>query len=345
MYYRAGEVQKFSAILSEALREEGFDDRIRKRHLFENDGQRVRAMNVLAGHQLSLAEAESDPAQQKAHRAKGHKLIEEANTISQIDPNNLISMCFYVITAGQLKQAQTYCETCEQQLKSQVSAVKYASQPAGQSASASHVKALCMLARAIIEFNKGHIKESLGFLKQMVNDNPRAPSDIWFAIGLCYYRLGNLPKAKLSMDKTIELDPENSMALVSIGIIEIASTVNDFEACDKAVQYFERSFQANPRNPLAIKYMAEHYFLKKDYDLCKQLSQAGILVLDSKRKPERSDLLSFRSEIEILRSHFYFLQGKVDHVLEKYEGAFQNYEESLRHNPKNYQTLFCLSKV
>ena len=65
MYYRAGEVQKFSAILSEALREEGFDDRIRRRHLFENDVQRVRAMNVLAGHQLSLAEAESDPVQQK----------------------------------------------------------------------------------------------------------------------------------------------------------------------------------------------------------------------------------------------------------------------------------------
>ena len=126
-----------------------------------------------------------------------------------------------------------------------------------------------MLARAIIEFNRGHIKESLSFLKQMVNDNPRAPSDIWFAIGLCYYRLGNLPKAKLSMDKTIELDPENSMALVSIGIIEIASNINDFEACEKAVQYFERSFQANPRNPLAIKYMAEHYFCKKDYDLCK----------------------------------------------------------------------------
>ena len=106
MYYRAGEVQKFSKILSEALREEGFDDRIRTRHLRENEKERVRAMNVLAGHQLNLVEAESDPAQQSVHRQKGHKLIEEANTISQIDPNNLISMCFYVITAGQLKQAQ-----------------------------------------------------------------------------------------------------------------------------------------------------------------------------------------------------------------------------------------------
>ena len=68
-------------------------------------------------------------------------------------------------------------------------------------------------------------------------------------------------------------------------------------------------------------------------------------MLDSKKKPERSDLPTFRSDIEVLRSHFYFLIGKVDHVMEKYEEAFQNYEESLRHNSKNYQTLFCLSKV
>ena len=56
----------------------------------------------------------------------------------------------------------------------------------------------------------------------MIKDNPRAPSDIWFGVGLCYFRLGNLPKAKLSMDKTISDDPANSMALTALGIIEIA---------------------------------------------------------------------------------------------------------------------------
>lgn len=119
------------------------------------------------------------------------------------------------------------------------------------------------LARVIMEFAKGHIKDSLSYLKQMVQDNPRCPSDIWFGIGLCYYRLGNLPKAKLSMDKTIELDPQNSMALTAVGIIEIASNVNDFEVREQAMQYFERAFQANSRNPLCISYLAEHYFIKK----------------------------------------------------------------------------------
>ena len=105
MYYRADNIYIFSKILSEALHSDGIDDRQQKRHLFENEKMRIRAMNVLAGHQLHLTENESDAQKRKFHSQRGFKLIEEANTISQIDPNNLISMCFYEIAVGQLKQA------------------------------------------------------------------------------------------------------------------------------------------------------------------------------------------------------------------------------------------------
>ena len=94
-------------------------------------------------------------------------------------------------------------------------------------------------------------------------------------MGLCYYRLGNLPKAKISFDRTVEMDPENSMALAALGIVEIASNVNDFESHGNSAIFFERAFRANPRNPLALKYLAEHYFFKGDessYGLAKSLS-------------------------------------------------------------------------
>lgn len=50
MYYRDDQVLNFSKILGEALHTEGIDDRQQKRHLFENEKVRIRAMNVLAGH-------------------------------------------------------------------------------------------------------------------------------------------------------------------------------------------------------------------------------------------------------------------------------------------------------
>jgi hypothetical protein len=36
--------------LGEALHSESIDDRQQKRHLFDNEKQRIKAMNVLAGH-------------------------------------------------------------------------------------------------------------------------------------------------------------------------------------------------------------------------------------------------------------------------------------------------------
>ena len=50
-------------------------------------------------------EAESDAAKRKLHSSKGYKLIEEANMMTATNVHNLCSMCFYEITAGQLKQA------------------------------------------------------------------------------------------------------------------------------------------------------------------------------------------------------------------------------------------------
>ena len=49
--------------------------------------------------------------------------------------------------------------------------------------------------------------------------------------------------------------------------------------------------------------------------------------------------------MEHLRSTFHFILGKVEHTQERYEEAFQMYEESLKYNARNYQTLFCQAKV
>jgi len=50
MYYRNGRTDAFQMILSEALKDGGIDFRIVNKHLFDNEKQRIKAMNALAGH-------------------------------------------------------------------------------------------------------------------------------------------------------------------------------------------------------------------------------------------------------------------------------------------------------
>jgi hypothetical protein len=78
--------------------------------LFEDEQQRIKAINAFASHQLNMYEQEEDPERKKRYSHYGYKLIDNANSILQFDPGNVISMCFYKIAAGQLKEAQQYLD-------------------------------------------------------------------------------------------------------------------------------------------------------------------------------------------------------------------------------------------
>lgn len=126
---------------------------------------------------------------------------------------------------------------------------------AGRSA----LSVLCFLAKAIIEFNKGHYKESLGCIKRILEVHPESPSDLWYGLAVCYHRLGNLPKAKLGFEKVLEIEPTHSMGLCGSALVELSLHVNEFETRQRVVDLLFRSFDSNPRNLLTLKYLSEHY--------------------------------------------------------------------------------------
>lgn len=51
-------------------------------------------------------------------------------------------------------------------------------------------------------------------------------------------------------------------------------------------------------------YLAEHYFTKKDYQLATELCETGLQIIKIKMRPERSDLTTYRQEIEHIKSTF-----------------------------------------
>lgn len=107
-------------------------------------------MNALAGHQLNLVETETDANQRRSDFELGFKLIEEANRLSHSVPDNHVSMCFFNLAKGRLKDAIYDCQNCEQYLKKEPD---------------SGLTGLCQLVRVIIDFNKGMYKECLQQLR------------------------------------------------------------------------------------------------------------------------------------------------------------------------------------
>lgn len=62
-----------------------------------------------------------------------------------------------------------------------------------------------MLGKANILFNQKKYKESLSYFKQALQLNPNCPADVRLGIGLCYYKLENLEKARLAFERVLQL--------------------------------------------------------------------------------------------------------------------------------------------
>jgi len=45
--------------------------------------------------------------------------------------------------------------------------------------------------------------------------------DIWLGIGIIYFKLDNFIKAKFALEHVVAVEPNNSMALTALGIVEI----------------------------------------------------------------------------------------------------------------------------
>lgn len=77
----------------------------------------------------------------------------------------------------------------------------------------------------------------------MINLNPKSPPDIWLGIGICYFKLNQLPKAKFAFEHVLKLDANNSMALTALGITELKINFSDQAQRTKAIIYFKKSFE------------------------------------------------------------------------------------------------------
>lgn len=233
MYHRRANVQAFYELLSFALKKHGQDGAASS--AFNEKQDRYDALNALASHSFQLWEVErqrvveeeelaQSAATAEQHYADGMQMANEMSSL-MIDFQGQITRCFIFLMKGELNQARRHVDGCFQ------SGEKGGSHPEMQ-------EPLLLIAQAILCYNEGKVADALQALKKLVCLNPLVPADIWLAIGICYFKLNVLPKAKFAIEHVLDLDPQNSMALTSLGIIELQICCSDVKQREKAVVLF-----------------------------------------------------------------------------------------------------------
>lgn len=295
-YFKQGKVDQFRQIL-----EEGSSPEIDE-YYADVKYERIAILNALAAYFTYLGKIESKQRDKEDNFVLATQYY---NRASRIDPHELSTW----IGKGQLYVAKGEFATASESFR-----IALVEDP-------NCVPAL--LGQACVDFNiaerEEHYKKamdsyrsSLDNYKRALQINPNCPASVRLGIGFCRYKLGQFEKARQAFQRVLQLDPENIEALVALGVMDLQT--NEAGGIRRGMEKMQKAFEIHPYCPVALNYLANHFFFTGQHFLVEQLTETALVV----------------SNHGLMKAHSFYNLARSYHSKGDYEKALRFYMLSVK---------------
>ncbi|XP_050216699.1 protein CTR9 homolog [Mercurialis annua] len=336
-YFKQGKVEQFRQIL-----EEGSSNDIDE-YYADVKYERIAILNALGAYYSYLGKIETKQREKEEYFIQATGYYNKASRIDMHEPSTWVGKGQLLLAKGEIQQAYNTFKIVLDEDNENVSA---------------------LLGQACVEYNRGHYSESLKTYKRAVQVFPECPGAVRLGIGHCYYKLGNVKKARQAFERVFQLDPENVEALVSLAILDLQK--NDAKGIRRGMEYMQRAFEIYPYCAMALNYLANHFFFTGQHFLVEQLTETALAVTNhgptkshsyynlarsyhSKGDYETASGYYWASVKEINKpSEFvfpYYGLGQVQLKLGEVKNALSNFEKVLEVYPDSCETLKVLGHI
>ncbi|WOK96671.1 hypothetical protein Cni_G05378 [Canna indica] len=299
-YFKQGKIDQFRQIL-----EEGSSPEIDE-YYADVKYERIAILNALAAYYTYLGKIETKQRDKEEHFISATQYY---NRASRIDPHELSTW----IGKGQLYVAKGELQTASESFR-----IALVEDP-------NCVPAL--LGQACVDFNiaerEEHYKKAMDSYKSSLENykralqiNPNCPASVRLGIGYCRYKLGQFEKARQSFQRVLQLDPENVEALVALGVMDLQT--NEADGIRKGMEYMRRAFEIHPYCPMALNYLANHFFFTGQHFLVEQLTETALAV----------------GSHGLMKAHSYYNLARSYHSKGDFEKALRYYMASVKETSK-----------
>ncbi|GAA52741.1 RNA polymerase-associated protein CTR9 homolog [Clonorchis sinensis] len=262
------------------------------------EGDLVRLLDMLANYYGRKAYKEKTKEKKNQLIAHATRLFTSADRIDMYDQKHLLGRAFFFIYEGENWS----------QADSQLNFVLNQGAPSVPA----------YLGKACIAFNKKEYRNALGFYRKALRLQPNCPASVRLGMGHCFFKLGNMEKARLAFQRALDLDPDCVGALVGLAILDLnekTQAIILFRSCThqesikQGVQRLSRAYNLDPTNPMVLNHLADHFFYKKEYDKVQRLALHAF----------------YNTETEAMRAESCYQMARAFHMQENYDNAFQYY--------------------
>jgi len=122
---------------------------------------------------------------------------------------------------------------------------------------------LALLGKACIAYHKKQYNGSLEYFTNILRLNSNCPATVRLGLAQCYWKLGNLEKAKSAFKRTLELDSKCVGALLGLAILKLNR--HNAEDVKQGVSLLSKAYNIDNTNSMVLNHLANHFFFKTEY--------------------------------------------------------------------------------
>ncbi|KPJ14381.1 RNA polymerase-associated protein CTR9-like [Papilio machaon] len=334
-YYKQKKIEDFLKILESSKDYGNLDYRD-----YERD--QMRALDMVAAYYVQEANKEKSKDKKKDLFTKATFFYTMADKIIMYDQNHLLGRAYFCLLEGdKMEQADAQFNFVLNQSPNNVPS---------------------LLGKACIAFNRKDYRGALAFYKKALRTNPNSPAALRLGMGHCFMKLNNQEKARMAFERALQLDPQCVGALVGLSILKLNQQEN--ESNKMAVIMLSKAYAIDPKNPMVLNHLANHFFFKKDYGKVLHLAMHAFHNTENEAMSAESChhlARAFHAQGDCDQAFQYYYQATQfappNFVLPHYglgqmyiyrgdtENAAQCFEKVLKAQPGNYETMKILGSL
>ncbi|KAH3764242.1 RNA polymerase-associated protein CTR9 [Pelomyxa schiedti] len=310
-----GNSKNFTKILKAAANPAMLDVQFRD----EKPSDKISILNTLAEHYVLIASKERDQKRKDKKYKLATDCYNRSDRISYMEPSTWLGKGVMVLSQGDLVQAGGEFRNVLERDPHNTAA---------------------LLGQACIAFNQHRYDDALKHYTHALRTNSRAcaPS-VRVGVAMCHNQLHNssgsgtthrtpgtsLSLTKRALERALQLDPTNVDALVGKAILD--HNEGNMQGAGKLMA---TAYQFDAAHPVVLNHLADHFFFKKEMDKALKFAQTA---------------LSQHNAADQVQAESYYVMGRVYHVTEQWDTAFQSYTYASHKNPNYPLPWFGLGQM
>ena len=306
----------------------------------------IHMLNIISLFYSFIAYRSKDKENFESYSKLSTSLSNKADSLQNYHPTTIIITAFFSFIKGDYDNSERYFSYYSDNNKD-----------TNKKAAPTNIIILSKLGRALIAYNQSKYDKAINFFVSLIKEYNYINENILESLGICYYKINNIQKAKDIFEATLSQYPNNYKIKTYLALIKLSYLSDEDNNFNEAYKELMMAYKMNNFNdntiPALLVNLCNIFLISGKFEeagkLCEKLNnqlEYGEIKFNKESKNENiSQNNSNIKGYNELKSAIFVINAKYLLSIGKKEEAIIYFMRSVQENTKNIEAQFGLGRI